>query len=253
MDKFIIGLSKKAGAEIRKHFNRDRIVKIKSKSQIVTTADLISEKIILKALRKKFPTHRIISEEAGSNQIKSDFVWSVDPLDGTTNYSIGNPLFAVQLALFYKLKPILSVAYAPVLNELYFAKEGKGAFLNGKRMKVSKVKKMDEAIVTYCHGSMEKHLKRAVKVYQKIKLTSLDSRQLGSAALELGFVAAGRTECIIIPGAHSWDVGAGTLMVREAGGKVTDFKGQDWNLNSIDMVGTNGLMHKNILKLLKNI
>jgi len=253
MKKFVTQIAKQAGDEILKRFNHDKIIKVKSKGQIVTSADLISEKIILSALRKKFPNHSILSEEAGSDIKKSEYLWVVDPLDGTTNYSIGSPLFAVSIALFKNEQPILGAVYAPQLNELYFAEAKKGAYLNNKKIKVSSVKTLNESFLTYCHGSTDKDIKRAVKIYNKIKFNSLDSRQLGSASLELGFVAAGRTECIIIPGANSWDVGAGVLIVKEAGGQATDFDGNLWNLQSKDILASNEKIHKQLLKFLKNI
>ena len=253
MKNFITQLAKQAGGEIQKKFNKDKIVKIKSKSQIVTQADLISNKIIINSLKKKFPDHGILSEETGRNKINSEYLWVVDPLDGTTNYSIGSPLFAVSISLFKNNDPILGVAYAPAMNEIYFAEKNKGSYLNGKKIKVSQNKTLASSFLTYCHGSTTRDIKRAVKIYNKIKLNSLDSRQLGAAALELGFVAAGRTECIIIPGANSWDVGAGVLFVREAGGKVTDFQNNDWNLKSKDIVASNSKIHNELIKFIKNI
>jgi len=253
MKNFVIQLSKKAGKEIVKKFNKDQIVKVKSKSQIVTEADLIANKIIVNAIKKKFPTHAILSEETGRNKIKSEYLWVIDPLDGTTNYSIGSPLFAVSIALFKGNNPILGISYAPIMNELYFAEQSKGVFLNNKKIKVSNKKTLKESFFTYCHGSTDKDIKKAVKIYNKIKLSGHDSRQLGAAALELGFVAAGRTECIIIPGANSWDVGAGVLFVREAGGVVTDFSGKPWNLKTKDMVASNGKIHNQLIKFIKNV
>ncbi len=253
MKNFVIKIAKQAGAEIKKRFNKDKIIKVKSKSQIITTADLIANKIIVSALKRKFPTHSILSEESGQNKLKSDYLWVVDPLDGTTNYSIGSPLFAISLALFFKNDPVLAVIYAPALNELYWAEKNKGAWLNQKRIRVFKTKNLKDSFFTYCHGSSQKDIRRAMKIYSQIKLKTLDSRQLGAAAIELGFVACGRTDCIAIPGAHSWDVGGGVLLVREAGGKVTDFSNQEWNLKSKDMVASNGKIHNQLIKLLKNI
>ncbi|MFA6410868.1 MAG: inositol monophosphatase [Candidatus Buchananbacteria bacterium] len=253
MKNFVIKLAKQAGLEINQRFNHDRIVKVKNKSQIVTAADLISDKIIVSAIKKKYPTHGILSEESGTINLDSDYLWAVDPVDGTTNYFIGSPLFAVSISLFYKNQPILGVAYAPAMNELYVAEAGKGAYLNNKKIHVSKSNVLADSFLTFCHGSTKSDIKRAVKIYNKIKLNSLDSRQLGSAALELGFVAAGRTECIMIPGAHVYDVAAGVLLVRQAGGKVTDFLGKEWNLKSKDMVASNGRIHNQLLKFLKNI
>jgi len=253
MKNFIIQLAKTAGDKINQSFNKDKIIKVKKKSQVVTQADLIADKIIVSALKKKFPTHNILSEESKHKKLDSKYLWVIDPLDGTTNYTIGSPLFGVGISLFYEDQPILAVAYMPAMKELYFAQNSKGAYLNNKKIKVSKNTRLDKSFLTFCHGSSRNDIKRAMKVYNKIKLLGLDSRQLGSAAVELGFVAAGRTDCIIIPGAHPWDVGPGTLLVREAGGKVTDFFGRQWNLKSKDMVASNGKIHNQLLKFLKKI
>ena len=252
MKKFIINLTKKTGLEVLKRFHSDKTFKIKSKSQIVTATDFLADRIIVSALKKKFPGHKILSEESGANQKKSDYLWVVDPIDGTTNYSIGSPLFAVQLALFYKNQPVISCAYAPALDELYFAEKGKGFYLNNKKMRVSDTADLEKSFFLFCHGSKQKDIKRAMKIYSQAKLKTLDSRQLGTAALETGFVACGRTDCIVIPGANVWDVGPGVLFIREAGGKVTDFSGKGWNLNSYDLVASNGKIHSQLLKLLKN-
>ncbi len=253
MKQYLISLTKQAGAEVLKHFNRDRIVRVKGRSQIVTQADLIADKIIINSLKRKFPGHGILSEESGRNINQSPYLWVVDPLDGTTNYSIGSPLFAVQLALFKNNEPLIACAFAPVLNEVYFAEIGKGFFLNNKKMRVSRVKNFSKSFFTFCHGSKKADQKRAMKIYTAAKLKALDSRQLGSAALETGFVAAGRTDSIVLPGANRWDVGPGALFIREAGGRVTDFAGKEWNLKSKDFAGSNGLIHDQLLKFLKNI
>jgi len=253
MKNFIIQLSKTAGDKINQNFNKDKVVRVKKKAQVVTQADLIADKIIVSAIKKKFPTHNILSEESKHKKLPSKYLWVIDPLDGTTNYVIGSPLFAVGISLFFKNNPILAVAYMPAMKEIYFAAEGKGAYLNNKKITVAKNTRLDKSFLTFCHGSSRNDIKRAMKVYNKIKLLSLDSRQLGSAAVEMGFVAAGRTDCIIIPGAHPWDVGPGTLLVREAGGQATDFLGRPWNLKSKDMVASNGKIHNQLLKFLKKI
>ncbi|HMB65985.1 MAG TPA: inositol monophosphatase family protein, partial [Patescibacteria group bacterium] len=119
----------------------------------------------------------------------------------------------------------------------------------GRKMGVSEISE-GKVLNTFCHGSKEKDIKRAVNYHKKQKLNDFDCRQLGSAAIELAFVAAGRTESIVIPGAHPWDVAAGVLLVREAGGKVTDSQGRDWNLKSRDMLASNGLIYKQLLRSL---
>jgi len=252
--KQAIKLVRQAGNLLLAEYKQGRInhLRFKSKHEIVTAADLISEKIILKGLNKLTPNYRIISEENGDNRKKSDWLWLVDPLDGTTNFYMGNPLFAVQIALVYKNEPQLGIIYAPAINEFYLAEKGQGAYLNNKKIKVSQ-NNLKQALLTYCHGNSQADLKRALKIYQHFKLSNFDIRQIGSAALEFGWVAKGRTDCYISPGARLWDVVPGALLVKEAGGKIYDFKGKPWTLNSKTVFASNGVIDKAILNFLKKL
>ncbi|MBD3248366.1 inositol monophosphatase [Candidatus Falkowbacteria bacterium] len=234
-----------------KTFSRKEMV-LKTKRDLVTKADLESEKAIIKRIKKEFPDHAILAEESGKNKKKSDYLWIIDPLDGTTNFSMHNPLWGVSIAVAYKNKVVFAVVNAPYLHEMYIAEEGQGAQMNSQDIMVSKIKP-EKVLNTYCHGSKDKDIKRAVKYYVRQKMNGFDCRQLGAASLELAFVAAGRIESIAIPGANSWDVAAGILIVREAGGEVTDFKGKDWNLETGDMVASNGRVHDDLVNILKNI
>jgi len=233
-----------------KKFHRSEI-KLKSGREIVTKVDLASEKIIIDEIKKNFKEHEILSEESGDNKQKSDYLWIIDPIDGTTNFTIHNPLWAISVGVAYRNKIIFGFIYAPFLEELFVAEKGKGAYLNNHKIKISKVKKEKE-IHTFCHGSNKKSVLKALKYYRKQKLNKLDCRQLGSASMELAYVASGRVESIMIPGAHSWDVAAGVLIVREAGGKVTDFDGKVWNLDSKDIIASNGTTHNSILKVINS-
>jgi myo-inositol-1(or 4)-monophosphatase len=239
-----------AGSLLLKKFNHLSIkdISFKDRYEIVTKLDYESEKIILNAIKKKFPDHSIVSEEAGFIKNKSDYLWIIDPLDGSTNYKIGSPLFAVIVTLAYKGKIQFGFSYAPALGEFYEATLGHGAKLNNRKLHVSKTDKLVESINLYCHGNTKKDVERAVKIYDKLKLAGRDCRQIGCAALEFGFVAAGRTESILIPGANLWDAAAGALMVKEAGGCVTDFEGTDWTIDSKNIIASNGLIHKDLLK-----
>lgn len=252
MKNFAILTAKKAGKLILNHFNKlgENDVTYKSSYELVTKFDFESEKLIISEIQKKFPNHAIISEEAGELPKNSDYTWIIDPLDGTTNFKIGSPFWAVSIGLVHQDKIILGVINAPAMNELYVVEKGKGAYLNSKKLHVSSQGDFANAINTYCHGSTLNDIKRAMKIYSNLKLHTRDCRQLGSAALELGFVAAGRTESINIPGAHQWDVAAGVLLVREAGGHVTNFIGKDWGLGSKDILATNGLVHDKLLEII---
>lgn len=244
---------KEAGQELKKlFFNRNFKTSFKSKHEIVTTADKLSEKIIIKNIKKYFPTHSILSEEAGLNKQKSDFLWIIDPLDGTTNFFMHNPLFSISIGLAYKNEIILGAIYFPILDELYFAEKGKGAFLNNKKIFVSKINKLEKSFLTFCHGSKITDIKKSIKIYTKLKLKSADFRQLGSAAIELAFVARGTTEAIMIPGANSWDVAACALLVFEAGGSVVDFNNKPWNLKSKNILAGNGKFNSAILKIINS-
>lgn len=249
-----INAATSAGNELLRRFKKYKREdsKLKSFHEIVTSADLAAEKILLQEIKSHFPSHKILSEEAGSISGPSSYLWIVDPLDGTTNFSLHNPLWAVSLGLAYRGEIVLAVVYAPFLNELYLAEKGRGAYLNGRRLKVSEFK-AGRALHAFCHGTKDRDMKRAVKYYSKQKLKGFDCRQLGSASIELAFTAAGRIESIAIPGAHSWDVSAGVLLVREAGGIVSDFKGRKWNLKSQDILASNKVVHKEILSTLKGI
>jgi myo-inositol-1(or 4)-monophosphatase len=248
-------LVKEAGEILLKEFNlakQERIM-FKGKHEIITRADFLAEKVILKKLRVLTPNFRIISEERGDNQKKSDYLWTIDPLDGTTNFYMGNPLFATQLALVYKNEPVLSFVYAPFINEFYFAKRGKGAYLNGRKIKVSR-RGINRALLTFCHGNTNTDIKKAIKIYSYFKLKNFDIRQIGSAALEFAWVAKGRTDCYISPGTRIWDIAPGALLVKEAGGKLYEFSGKSWQLKKSKTVfAGNGIIDKNILKFLKKL
>lgn len=254
LKKEVLNLVKQAGDSLLKEFKTGKQPKafLKGKHDIVTKADLITEKIILNKLNKLTPTWRILSEEKGDNHKAGDYFWVVDPLDGTTNFYMGNPLFSTQIALIYKNEPILGIIYAPALNEFYYAEKNKGAFLNNKKIKVSK-KTLNKAILTYCHGSHQKDINKALKLYQYFKKHYFDIRQLGSASIEFAWVAKGRTECYISPGENLWDIAPGILLVKEAGGNVYDFSGKPWQIKAKSVFVSNGVIDKAILKFLKTL
>lgn len=251
--KIAINAVKKSGKMLLdeyKNFNRAGI-KLKSRYEIVTKFDLMSEEIIIKEIKKNFPAHGILSEEVGALKGVSDYLWIIDPIDGTTNFSMHNPLWSISLALTDGDEIILGIVYAPFLNELFIAESGSGAYLNDKKIKVSGVK--DEKVLnTFCHGNKISDIKKAIAYYRKQKLAELDCRQMGSAAIELAYVACGRTESFVAPGARDWDVAAGVLLVREAGGRVTDFKNRPWRIGNGDIAASNGLIHEEILRVTKS-
>jgi myo-inositol-1(or 4)-monophosphatase len=254
IQKEVVGLVSQTGQLLLKIFqqNKTNSRRFKSKHEIVTAADLLAEKFLLQKIKKLTPNFQIISEEKGDNHKKSEFLWLIDPLDGTTNFYMGNPLFAVQIALVYLNQPIFSCLYAPAIKELYWASRNRGAFLNNRKIHVSN-KTIKHALLTYCHGNSLANLKKALKIYRHFKLHNFDIRQLGCAALEFGWVAKGKTECYISPGARLWDVVPGDLLLQEAGGQVYDFKGKPWTLQSKTIFAGNGVVDLPILKFLKKL
>lgn len=228
-------------------FNRSE-VKFKASREIITKADFLSERIIKRIIKTSFPDHQILAEESGYSSKKSPYLWIIDPVDGTTNFSMHNPLWAISIALCYQGEVQLGLVLAPVLGEVFLAVKGLGAFLNGQPIRVSD-KRLKEAISTFCHGRETKYVKRALKYYEKQKLSYFDCRQMGSASLELAYTAAGRIESIGIPGARAWDVAAGALIVSEAKGKVTDLEGQKWNVKSQGILASNNKDHGQLVKL----
>lgn len=215
---------------------------------MVNRADFLAEKKILAVIKKRFPQHAILAEESGRNKIKSDYLWLIDPLDGSVNFAMRNPSFSVAIALVFKNEIIVGVVYYPIIDKIFTAVKGQGAYLNGRRLKVSKKKKIGQSLINFCG----RQPKKAIAVYQKLKGRALEVRQLGSGAIELAYAAAGYTEGVILPDTSPWDIAAGVLLVQEAGGLVTDAQGKTWSLKDNSIIASNGLVHRQILNLLKN-
>lgn len=252
--KIISDAMNEAGAYALKQyeaFNRKN-VQLKARHELLTKADLGSEKIIISKIKKYFPEHHILSEEAGDNLFKSDYMWIIDPIDGTTNFTMHNPLWAISVALAYKEEIVLGLVYAPFLKEFYTAQKGKGSALNGKKIKVS-VFEEGKIINTCCSGRSANDVKRMVDYFTFQKFGGNGCYLLGSAALEMAYLAAGRVESLYIPGVKSWDVAAGALLVTEAGGRVSDFSGQDWTIRSGNIIASNGKIHSEIVRIAKKL
>ena len=226
-------------------FNRAEVM-LKSHHEILTKCDLMSQEIIINELVKHFPDYGIISEERPAEKNYSEYTWYLDPIDGTTNFSMHNPLWSISLALAKRGELVFGLVDVPMLEEIFMAEAGGGAELNGRKISVSKIFQ-GKVLNTFCHGARDADIKKALVYWRRQKLNELDCRQLGSAAIELSYVAAGRVESFVAPGTHDWDVAAGALLVREAGGKVTDFSGRDWRLGLAEIVASNGKVHRQIL------
>jgi myo-inositol-1(or 4)-monophosphatase len=184
---------------------------------------------------------------------ESDYLWIIDPLDGTTNYAFQNPFFDVSLGLAYKGNPILGVILYPPQNELFYAEKEKGAYLNEARITVSDTRDVENSIIAFCHGRDKESVKRMINAFSRLKLINNKVRQLGAAALELCYVACGRIDAFYMVGINPWDVAAGAIILKEAHGKATDFSGKEFNVGSRDILGSNARTHDRLLEILGDI
>lgn len=251
MKQIAIKAAREAGKILMKHykvFSRSEVQK-KSRHEIVTHVDMEANRAIIKIIKSKYRNHDFLSEETGLENNPEKYIWLIDPLDGTTNYSTKYPVFAVSIALAYQAKIILGVTYAPLTGELFVAQRGKGATLNGEKIKVSNTSILKKSVVTYGYSHRDRSYSRAIKIYSRIFEKTTNVRHFGSSTLELAYVACGRTDADYIPGQiNIWDVAAGVLMVEEAGGTVTDFKGFKCEWDCRDILASNGRVHQELLR-----
>ncbi len=239
-----------SGKMIRAGFDnlKKEQIKEKSKGDYVTEYDTKSEKIIISAIKENFPDHSIMSEESGEENHDSDYVWVVDPLDGTTNFKTHNPFFNVSVALVKNKNPVFAVVYSPMTNEIFRAERDQGATVNGNPINVSEQSDFERSYLSFCFGGSQEARERAGENYRNLIKHVRNLRQVGAAALELCYTAAGRFDTFLMSDLNSWDVAAGALIVKEAGGKVTDFDNNDWNLDSNDILASNNKIHDNVIE-----
>ena len=249
MKELLLKASKDAGKLLMRHYGRIKYVREKRQKSYFTNVDIESEKLIISAIRKKFPKHNIISEETGKIDNGSDYTWYIDPVDGTHNYIHTLPMFGVSIALAHKGQVILGIINLPYFNETYFAEKGKGAFLNGKRMKVSRQKDAKRAFVV-TDLALRYHPDEKIKALRSLKGKVYDIRVLGCAVYAHTLVAKGAVDAYFTLHTHSWDVAAGALIVEEAGGRVTGIDGSKWNLGQSQFAMSNGKVHKEILRII---
>ncbi|MDR2396206.1 MAG: inositol monophosphatase [Endomicrobium sp.] len=243
------------GAEVLlKHYNGKLNIEYKSEIDPVTQADKGSQKAIIKIIKDTFPEHGILAEEDGVNEVDKEYCWIIDPLDGTVNFVHSLPMFAVSIGLKYKNEIITGVVYSPLMNEVFIAEKGKGAWLNSKKIKVSSIKDNIRALgVTGFPYSIKKDNNKILKNFERVIVKAQGVRRLGSAALDLAYVACGRFEFFWEQDLKAWDIAAGILLVKEAGGIVSDYSGDKDCLFKSTMLASNSLkIHKEILKIVND-
>ncbi len=246
MLKTAVKAARAAGKILMKHFGKIENVEAKDPHNLVTNVDLACEKKILEIIKKKFPDHNIYSEEAGNEQKKSEYTWYIDPLDGTHNYIAGTHMFG----LARNNEMIVGVIYLPYFKELYTAEKGKGAFLNGKKIHVSKRKLSDSRVVF--DSNLYKGQKLSLILLDIIRRKVFMIRMLGVAVLNWAYLSTGRFDFHITFDTKPWDIAAGALIVEEAGGKVTRFDGKPWNVMDKQLIFSNGVLHDELVRLIKS-
>jgi myo-inositol-1(or 4)-monophosphatase len=252
MTATIVKTLKLGGDFLRQGFGQDpQLLSLRaSVKEAATTYDKLVDRMIIKEIKSAYPEHSLWTEESGRLDGDPDWLWIVDSLDGTSDFADLNPFFCVCLALMHKKELVLGGVYAPAIDELYLAEKGKGAYLNGKKLSVSQVLNLRESYIFYCEGG-EKNRRRTGNLLGMVYPRVMDIRKLGSAGLETAWVAAGKGEAYFTTKIEPWDVAPGVLLVREAGGEVTDFEGNPWKPETSDLVFSNGRVHSAVLDLLR--
>ncbi len=248
-----ISVIKEAGELVRQAFRHNNgTIKLKEDRSLVSETDLRSNELILKKLKEHFPNDLYLSEEqedANHTKLTNERTWVIDPLDGTSNFLASLPLFAVVIALVKGGETKLGIIFDPLHGDLFFASAGQGAILNNSPIKVSTKKETAGAMLFAGRGHQNENRERHGQIILKLERQTTYFRRLGSAAIMLSSVAAGRADSAILTGSSPWDTLAGALLVEEAGGKITDYCGNAWNASSLDLVATNSHIHDKIIEI----
>ncbi|MBU0706496.1 MAG: inositol monophosphatase family protein [Patescibacteria group bacterium] len=259
MNDFLVfaqNLAKRGGEKLTENFGKLKRNKIQSKGahDLVTVLDKEVEQMYVNAIKKQFPDHGIIGEEGSSKNEDAEYVWILDPLDGTRNYTIEVPFYATTICLLKDKEPVVTVIYVPPLDKLYSAAAGQGAFLNGQKIHVSNETELIKSSILYCHSTDQHGVEAAEKYAAKLKMAAFNADRFRSAGAEMGMVAEGLAEAYLLDGLPVWDLAAGALLIREAGGKATDFSGRQWKPGDKNILVSNGTgIHWEILKILASV
>lgn len=246
-------IARDAGTLLLRHFERRIAIEKKGEYDLVTDADRASERLVVERLRSRYPSHSIVAEEGGGHDSRSEFCWYVDPLDGTTNFAHGFPMFNVTLGLERSGEMLAGVIYDPVRNEMFAAERGAGAYLNHRPIRVSATTRLAEALLSTGFPNRKRSGNYNIHFYYQLALATHGVRRTGSAALDLAYVACGRLDGFWEFGLHPWDMAAGRLIVAEAGGCFTDMAGAAHRLDSAHLVADNSHIHSELVALFGDI
>jgi myo-inositol-1(or 4)-monophosphatase len=251
---FAVQTARDAGRLLAERMGRVLQVSNKGDIDLVTESDLASEKLIIERIRTHYPRHAILAEESGeatvAGDLKSEWKWIIDPLDGTTNYAHGYPCFCVSIGLERDGRIELGVVYDPLRDEMFAAERGQGATLNDRRIRVSAVEELNRAML--CTGfpyDVRERPHFAVQ-FSNFTMKAQAVRRDGSAALDLAYVACGRFDGFWEDGLNPWDIAAGVILIHEAGGRVSNFRGQPLDIYSPRVLVSNGLIHEQMMEVL---
>ena len=243
-------IAREAGALLHGYFERHIGFELKGEFDLVTEADRASEKLVIERLQKHFPTHSIVAEESGGHQgASAEYCWYVDPLDGTTNFAHGFPMYNVTLALEKAGEIVAGVIFDPERGEMFTCERGSGSHLNGQPIHVSRVQNVDDTLVATGFPSRKRHQNVNVHFYYQLAMITHGVRRAGAAALDLAYVASGRLDAFWEFGLNPWDMAAGTLLITEAGGKCSDMHGAPARLRGPHLLADNGAVHGAMLEI----
>jgi len=251
MIDFAKSIARESGHLLRARLGTQLEVTHKGIINLVTDVDLASEQLIREAIATHYPRHQILAEEGGLAETSSDYRWIVDPLDGTTNYAHGFPIFAVSIALEYRGEIIVGVVYDPMRDELFAAERGSGAALNNRAIRVSSTAELSRSLLStgFPYDIRTSRLTN-LDNWSNFALAAQALRRTGAAAIDLCYVACGRFDGFWELTLSAWDTAAGSLIVSEAGGRMTDFTGAPFSVYKPDVVASNGLIHEQMLEVI---
>ncbi|HEX2098512.1 MAG TPA: inositol monophosphatase family protein [Rubrobacteraceae bacterium] len=244
-----IAAAEAAGEVLRSGFGQQQEVRYKGETDLVTEADERAEQAIEEILRGAFPEYGILAEESGELAGEGEARWIVDPLDGTTNYAHELPIFAASVALERAGEVVVGVVYDPMAQEIYAAERGSGATLNGQPIEVSDTDELIQALLASSFSSDREDISASLDLFGKFADRTQGVRQLGASALDLCYVAAGRLDGCYERGFSAWDVAAGILILEEAGGRATDYQGDEFDLQSQEVVASNGPLQASLVSV----
>ncbi|MBI4126895.1 MAG: inositol monophosphatase [Deltaproteobacteria bacterium] len=246
-----IALARRAGTIQLKHLGNVGRIDYKSEVDIVTEVDRECEDVIVGGIHKKFPDHDILAEEGSGTRSRSSFQWVIDPVDGTVNYAHGFPFFAVSIGVAYEGKPVIGVIYDPNRDELFSAIEGQGATLNAKKIRVTTEGVLRKSLVASGFAYQGEGIEQNMKHFRNFVRSARAVRRPGSAAIDLAYVACGRIDGFWEIDLKAWDMAAGVVIIREAGGQITNFAGGPFDLYGKEILASNGKIHQDMVHVLK--